>query len=404
MKYIVLIGDGMTDYPLPDHEGKTPLQLARTPNMDKIAAAGVTGFAKTVPNGFPPGSDVANLSVFGYDPAKYYTGRSPLEAVSMGVPLGDNDTAFRCNLVTLRVSGADVIMDDYSAGHISTEDARELILHVNEKLGNETIRFFPGVSYRHLMVWKDRDFSGLSLVPPHDITGRGIKEHLPKGDAGGEEIHALLTGSQMLLKVHPLNRKKEADGGKPANSIWLWGQGKRPAMPTFRERFGLEGSVISAVDLLKGIGVCAGFNSINVPGATGYLDTNYQGKVDAALKALREKDIVFLHVEAPDEAGHQGKFDLKIQALEEFDERVVGRVLEGMKEFKDYRILLVTDHPTPLSIKTHADDPVPFAIYPAIGEKDDVGAFDERILKHGKHAFREGFRLIDFFISGNAPP
>jgi 2,3-bisphosphoglycerate-independent phosphoglycerate mutase len=401
MKYIVLIGDGMTDYPLPDHEGKTPLQLARTPNMDRIAREGVTGFAKTVPNGFPPGSDVANLSIFGYDPVKYYTGRAPLEAVSMGVPIGDLDTAFRCNLVTLRAGGNDVIMDDYSAGHISTEEAREFILAINEKLGSEDIQFFPGVSYRHLMVWKERDFSSLSLTPPHDITGRGIKEFLPKGSFAAEEIHALLNSSQMVLKAHPLNRTKEDKGGKPANSIWLWGQGKRPAMPTFRERFGLEGSVISAVDLLKGIGICAGFNSIDVPGATGYLDTNYQGKVDAALEALKEKDIVFLHVEAPDEAGHQGSFDLKIQALEEFDEKVVGKIFEGMKGFGDYRILLITDHSTPLSTRTHADDPVPFAIYPPIGERDAVEAFDERILKQGKLAIREGYRVVDIFLSGN---
>ncbi len=401
MKYIVLIGDGMADYPLPDHDGKTPLQIAHTPNMDRIAKDGITGFLKTVPSGFAPGSDVANLSIFGYDPAQYYTGRSPLEAVSMGIPLGENDTAFRCNLVTLLAGANDVVMDDYSAGHITSEEAGELIATINEKLGSDKIQFHSGVSYRHLMVWKDREFSKLSLTPPHDISGQGIKDFLPRGKNGGDELHMLLNSAQMLLKPHNVNRKREADGKKPANSIWLWGQGKKPAMPTFQEKFSMEGSVISAVDLLKGIGICAGFDAIDVPGATGYLDTNYAGKVEAALNALSKKDIVFLHIEAPDEAGHQGNFEAKVQAIGDFDEKVVGKVLEGLKGVDDYRILLVTDHPTPLSTMTHADDPVPFAVFPAIGEKDLVRSFDEGICEKGKGQFKDGYRLLEAFISGD---
>lgn len=405
MKYIVLIGDGMPDYPLPDHGDKTPLQLARTPNMDRLAREGSTGAAGTVPQGFPPGSDVANLSLFGYDPARYYTGRAPLEAVSMGVPLGPKDTAFRCNLVTLRAAANGVVMEDYSAGHISTEEAREFIASINEKMATEEVRFHPGVSYRHLMVWKGRDFSSLALTPPHDISGRDIREFLPRGNAGGGELLELMNSSQLVLKPHKLNQKREKEGKRPANSIWLWGQGARPSVPTFRERFGLEGAVISAVDLLKGIGICAGFESINVPGATGYLDTNYRGKVEAALGALEEKDIVFLHIEAPDEASHQGSLEAKIQAIEDFDAKVVGEIMRGMGKFGDYRILLVADHPTPISIKTHASDPVPFAVFPAVGEGigRGAGAFDESICRTGKLKFPEGHRLMEAFISGKFP-
>lgn len=401
MKYIVLIGDGMPDYPLPEQGGKTPLQLARTPNMDRMAREGSTGVAGTVPQGFPPGSDVANLSIFGYDPARYYTGRAPLEAASMGVSLGPADTAFRCNLVTLRAAANGVIMEDYSAGHLSTEEARELIASINEKMATDEIQFHSGVSYRHLMVWKGRKFSDLPLTPPHDISGQSIKEFLPRGEGGGSEILELMNNSQLILKPHRLNQRREKEGRRPANSIWLWGQGVRLSVPTFREQFGLEGAVISAVDLLKGIGICAGLEAIAVPGATGYLDTNYRGKVDAALEALEEKDIVFLHIEAPDEAGHQGNLEAKIQAIEDFDAKVVGEVLQNMKDIGDCRILLVADHPTPISIKTHASDPVPFVVFPAVGGGSGAGAFDESICTTGKLKFPEGHRLMDAFISGN---
>lgn len=404
MKYIILLGDGMADRPRKDLGGKTCLQAARTPNLDQLATLGQVGMVHTVPEGYAPGSDVANLSVLGYDPRAYYTGRSPLEAASIGVQLGPSDVAFRCNLVTLKMAGGassgrrKAVMEDFSAGHISTQEARSLIEEIDSKLGSEHIRFYPGVSYRHLMVWKggkDR----LECTPPHDIQDKDIQDYLPRGE-GDEVINELMEGSYDLLLNHPVNRARLEIGKRSANSIWLWGQGKRPSMPTFREKYGIEGAVISAVDLTKGLGVYAGFEVINVPGATGWLDTNYVGKAEHALFALKSKDIVYLHVEAPDEAGHTGDLKNKIRAIEDFDEFVVGNVMHGMKQFDEYRILALPDHPTPLEIRTHSAEPVPFALYDSRNErKGGPVTYDERIAdRKDALVFKEGYKLMDHFL------
>ena len=406
MKYIILLGDGMADRPRADLGGRTCLQAAKTPNLDQLATAGVVGMVSTVPDGYAPGSDVANLSVLGYDPRKYYTGRSPLEAASIGVSLGPADVAFRCNLVTLKVSGGGsaaphrrtLLMEDFSAGHISTSEARTLIEEIGDKLGTEHLRFYPGVSYRHLMVWKggkDR----IDCTPPHDIQDKDIQDYLPRGE-GDDVINELMEASYDILANHPVNKSRLEAGKRAANSIWLWGQGKRPSMPTFREKYGLEGAVISAVDLTKGLGVYAGFEVITVPGATGWIDTNYVGKAEHALFALKSKDIVYLHVEAPDEAGHTGDVKNKIKAIEDFDEFIVGNVIHGMKQFDEYRILALPDHPTPLEIRTHSAEPVPFVLYDSRSErKGGPVTYDERIAdRKDALVFKEGYTLMDHFL------
>ena len=405
MKYIILLGDGMADRPHAGLGGKTCLQSAKTPNLDQLASRGIVGMVQTVPPGFPPGSDVANLTVMGYDPRQYYSGRSPLEAASIGVELGPDDVAFRCNLVTLRVTGGKsagarrkAVMEDFSAGHISTQEARLLIEEIDEKLGSDQIRFYPGVSYRHLMVWKggkDR----MECTPPHDIQDKEIQDYLPRGE-GDETINALMESSLELLPGHPVNKKRQEAGKRTANSIWLWGQGKRPKMPTFKEKYGLEGAMISAVDLTKGIGLYAGFEIVDVPGATGWLDTNYVGKAEHALWALKTRDIVYVHVEAPDEAGHTGDLKNKIKAIEDFDEFVVGNIIHGMKQFDEYRILALPDHPTPVELRTHSNEPVPFVIYDSRKEREGGPvAYDEKIAER-KDAliFKEGHTLMDYFL------
>ena len=446
MKYIILLGDGMPDYPIDELGGKTPLEYAKTPNMDFIAKNGTVGCVKTIPDGFPPGSDVSNLSILGYDPAKYYTGRAPLEAASIGVKLSPTDIAFRCNLVTLNpvippvppltspvsppLEGGEgevakggeggLIMEDFSAGHISTEEARELISAIDKKLGTAEIKFYSGVSYRHLMVWKNGS-SNLKLTPPHDISGKNIKSYIPQGDRANI-LTELMNSSQIVLSNHKINKERKNNGKNPANSIWLWGHGKAPAMPTLKERFNLTGSIIAAVDLMKGIGIYAGLTPVKVPGVTGYIDTNYEGKADYALKELESKDFVYVHVEAPDEAAHNGSLNNKIKAIEDFDKRVVGRVLEGIKKFKEYRILVVSDHPSPISIKTHSSERVPFAIYPSKsppnppfktspappsegGEKGEVKGgyggitgFSEKIVDDPSIKFEKGHELIEYFL------
>ncbi len=407
MKYIIIIGDGMADRPLKELGGKTCLQSAKTVNLDKLATQGEVGVAHTVPDGFPPGSDVANLTLMGYDPRKYYTGRSPLEAASMGVELGRDDVAFRCNLVTLKVSGGKThdpagkrraVMEDFSAGHISSEESRMLIEEIDSKLGTKALQFYPGVSYRHLMVWRGGK-DALECTPPHDIQDKDILDYLPRGD-GDEVINELMEASYEVLVNHPVNKSRIEGGKRPANSIWLWGQGRRPSMPTFREKYGLEGAVISAVDLTKGIGVYAGFEVIKVPGVTGWIDTNYVGKAEHALWALKTKDLVYLHVEAPDEAGHTGDVKNKIKAIEDFDELIVGNIAHGMKQFDAYRILVMPDHPTPLSLRTHSSDPVPFVLYDSTRErKGPAVSYDESILaRKNVRTFREGHKLMDYFL------
>ncbi len=407
MKYIILLGDGMADRPHAGLGGKTCLQAAKTPNMDLLASRGQVGMVRTVPEGFPPGSDVANLSVMGYDPRKYYSGRSPLEAASIGVELGPDDIAFRCNLVTLRLSGGKsavsgkgrrAIMEDFSAGHITTQEARILIEELDSKLGSDHLRFYPGVSYRHLMVWKGGK-DKIECTPPHDIQDKDILDYLPRGE-GDEVINALMEASTELLLAHPVNKARQESGKRMANSIWLWGQGRRPSMPTFREKFGLEGSMISAVDLAKGLGVCVGFEVINVPGATGWIDTNYVGKAEHALFSLKTKDIVYLHVEAPDEAGHTGDLKNKLKAIEDFDEFIVGNIMHGMKQFDEYRIMVLPDHPTPVELRTHTSDPVPFIIYDNTKERQgEPISYDEQIAgRKGALFVQEGHTLMELFL------
>jgi len=359
MKYVILVGDGMGDYPVPELAGKTPLEAARTPHLDELARQGELGLARTIPPGKEPGSDIANLAIMGYDPARYHTGRAPLEAAALGVDLGPNEVAFRCNLVTLRHEDAGLIMEDYSAGHISSDEAKELIAALQAALGRDGRRFYPGVSYRHLLVWTQGD-AAWRTYPPHDWTGKEVG-HLMGGEA--RSLWDLVRATWPVLQDHPVNRSRLAAGKKPATSIWLWGQGRPPQMPTLKERFGLTGAVISAVDLIRGIGKYAGLTPILVPGATGFLDTNYAGKVEAALGALQEMDLVFVHVEAPDEAGHSGELSLKLQAIEDFDAQVVGPMRAGLDKLGDYRLLVLCDHLTPLAVRTHTPEPVPYVLY-----------------------------------------
>lgn len=361
MKYLVLLGDGMSDEPVEELQGLTPLEKAHTPNMDRLVREGTVGLAHTVPAGFHPGSDVANLSVFGYDPGVCYSGRSPIEAASMNIDLGPDDVAFRLNLVHLVPHYAHLYMGDFSAGHIPTDQAHKLIAELREYLEDDQFKFYPGISYRHLMVWKGGK-DKQKCTPPHDITNKCVVDYLPTGDGADELIH-LMTQSQMVLKNHSVNRKREENGELTANSIWLWGQGRAPQLSNYQDLYGLQGAVISAVDLIKGIGVYAGLDVIDVPGATGYIDTNYLGKAEAAIAALDEKDFVYLHVEAPDEAAHSGNLEDKIQAIEDFDLKVVGPILQGLENRHDFRVLVLPDHPTPVAKMTHTSDPVPYVLY-----------------------------------------
>ena len=356
MKYAFLVGDGMADRPVAELGGRTPLEAAATPNMDEVVAKGRLGRVRTVPEGLPPGSDVANMSLLGYDAAAHFQGRGPIEAASLGVALAPNETAFRCNLVTLEGG----LMADYSAGHIGTEESRLLVLDLEAALGRPGVRFHPGVSYRHLTVMADFP-DGLDCTPPHDISGQPWEPHLPRG-AGREAVLELMEGARRVLAGHPVNARRAAAGKKSATDIWLWGQGRALTLATLKERYGLTGSVISAVDLVRGLGVLAGLEVRLVEGATGYLGTNYAGKVAAAKAALETGDFVYLHVEAPDEMGHEGRADRKVQAIEEFDRFVVGEMLRWAEARGDVRVVVATDHETPVAIKTHAAGPVPYAV------------------------------------------
>jgi len=402
VKYIILQGDGMADYPLESLGGKTPLEAARTPNMDWLAVYGVFGIAHVIPEGFPPGSDVGNMSIMGYDPTVYHTGRSPLEAASMGVALGPNDIAFRCNLVTLQGSGNETTMEDFTAGHISSEEAAEIIRDIDRKLGGQGIEFFPGVSYRHLMVWragKER----MQTTPPHDITDRKVASYMPSGE-GADRLVNLMEASQPLLAAHPVNRKRAEKGQRPASSIWLWGQGRAPALPSLTERFGIKGGVISAVDIINGLGVYAGLERVYVPGITGFLDTNYKGKGEYAVRSLAKNDLVFVHVEATDEAGHMGDVEAKIQAIENFDEKVVGTVLEGMAHRKDWRVLLMPDHPTAIALKTHVAEPVPFVLFSAEERKNNAGlGYNEKDALTTGVVVKQAFKLMEALIERRQP-
>jgi len=402
-KFVVLLGDGMADYPIAELDGKTPLQAAHIPNLNLLARKGTLGLVRTVPEGFPPGSDVANLSVFGYDPALYYTGRAPLEAASMGIKIGSRDVAFRCNLITLSLKEGRAFMEDFSAGHISTEEAKKIIDDVGKALDSQDFNFYPGVSYRHLLVWRNGEKSlSLKTIPPHDITGQDVAAHLPAGE-GRQEIIRLMESAKEILKDHPVNRARQQAGKRPATSIWLWGQGKAPALPPLTERFGIRGSMISAVDLMKGIGFYAGLEIINVPGVTGYLDTNYAGKAEYALREASRKDFVYVHLEAPDEAAHGGNLKDKIQAIEDFDARIVGPILQGLERYDDFRLMVLPDHPTPIAVKTHTPEPVPFVIYTSEDARKSLRkdrTFDEDSAQKSGLFVERGHELMERFIKG----
>jgi 2,3-bisphosphoglycerate-independent phosphoglycerate mutase len=399
VKYIILQGDGMADYPIECLGNRTPLEAARTPNMDWLAQRGVFGLAHVIPKGFPPGSDVGNMSIMGYDPAVYHTGRSPLEAASMGVSLGPTDIAFRCNLVTLRGSDSETTMEDFTSGHISTEEAAEIIRDLDRELGAAGIEFFPGVSYRHLMVWRGGK-EKMETTPPHDITDQQTSGYMPRGD-GAEQLLQLMNASQSILAAHPVNQKRMAEGKRPATTIWLWGQGRAPQLPPLTERFGIKGGVISAVDIIHGLGVYAGLERIDVPGITGFLDTNYVGKGEYGVRSLDKNDLVFIHVEATDEAGHMGDVEKKIQALQDFDEKVVGTVLKGMANRSDYRVLLMPDHATAIALKTHVSEPVPFVLYSPLEPRDNgpIGYNEKDAAKTGIVA-EKAYRLMESLIEG----
>lgn len=396
MKYVVILTDGAADTPVSELGGKTPLEYANKPNIDYLAKHGEVGMVKTVPDNLPPGSDVANLAVFGYDPQKYYTGRSPLEAVSMGVNLELTDTTFRTNVVTLSddENYADKTMVDYSADEITTEEARELIKTVSEKLGTDKYEFFGGFSYRHLLVWhnKENDFD---LTPPHDISDRVIGDHLPKD----KTLLSLMEKSYDILKDHPINKARIKKGLNPANSIWIWGNGTKPNLDTYKERFGIKGAVISAVDLLKGIGKCAELDVIEVEDATGNIHTNFDGKAKAAIDALSgDSDFVYVHIEAPDEAGHRHEIDNKVKAIELIDKKIVEPIMNYLKNCgEDYSVLVTPDHPTPLAIKTHTSDPVPYILYSSKNVIKDSGCstYSEAEVKATGNYVKDGYKLIN---------
>lgn len=401
MKYIVILGDGMADYAVKEFDGKTILDVANKPNIDYMSEHGELGTVKTVLDGMKPGSDVANLSVMGYDTTKCYSGRSPLEAASIGVDLKDTDVTFRTNLVTLSDDEEyeNKTMLDYSAGEISTEEAAELIKAVEEELHTEYAHFFSGVSYRHLLVWANGS-TNVSLTPPHDISDKKITDHLPKGD-NGDELLSLMKRSQEILMNHPVNKKRVEMGKNPANSIWVWGEGSKPQLENFYDKYNLKASVISAVDLIKGIAKCADMISIDVPGATGNWDTNFDGKAQAALDTLLKdgQDLVYVHMEAPDECGHQGNAEKKKLSVELIDEKVVGFLRTKLMEAGvDYKMLILPDHPTPISLKTHVSDPVPYVIYDSRNESGSGLTYNEKNAENTGIYIDKGHDLMKYFI------
>ncbi len=402
MKYVVLLCDGMADYPVPELNNQTPMQKAKKPNMDKLAKTATVGLCKTVADGLKPGSDVANLSVLGYDPKIYYSGRSPLEAGSIGIDMLDTDVSLRCNLVTLtdEENYADKTIVDYCAGDISTEEAKVLIDYLAEHFNNEEFALYSGVSYRHCLIWNNGILDLGSLTPPHDITGKPIKEYLP-AHPNAKKLLDMMEKSYELLKEHPLNKEREARGERPANSMWFWGEGVRKPLTSFEEKYGLKGSMISAVDLLKGIGKFSGMKVVNVAGATGYLDTNFEGKAQACIDELASgQDFVYIHVEAPDECGHRYEIENKVKAIELIDEKILGPVLEALEDYDDYKVLIMPDHATPLCLKTHTNDPIPYMIFhknkPAVG----VDCLCEESAKEAGNYIEIGHTVMDRFVKG----
>ncbi|KZX17576.1 cofactor-independent phosphoglycerate mutase [Methanobrevibacter filiformis] len=393
MKYVVLIGDGMSDYPLKELNNKTPLQVSDIPNIDELTLKGCVGQVQNVPENFEPGSDVANMSIFGYDPKKYYSGRGPIESGSIGIETLPGDIIFRCNLIN---EVGDVLVD-FNGGHITTEEAKVLIDDLNKHFFEEGT-FYCGVSYRHLFVINNPELDNLKTMPPHDIVGKKIENYVDWVD-DGRVIRNIMLESKEILEDHPINRKRASEGKKIANMVWLWGQGLKPKMPLFKDVYGLKGATITGVDLLKGLGVFTGLTNIDVPGATGYFDTNYSEKGKYGAKALDENDIVFIHVEAPDEAGHEGNIEEKIKAIERIDKYVLGKVLDKIPQYNDYKIAILPDHPTPIDVRTHTRDPVPLAIYSTNGIPDLVKEYNEFTAKNGSLGLDYGYNLINRLLS-----
>ena len=403
MKYLILVPDGAGDDNIEILGDMTPLEVAKIPNMDRLGARGEVGTVATIPPGIAPGSDAANLSVMGYDPAIYLTGRSPLEAASIGIDMNETDVAFRTNLITLTGEGAyeDLIITDHSSGDITTEEADQLIQAINKAFSNEEIKFYTGTSYRHCMI-VNNGATNFDLTPPHDVLGKPVKDNLPKGE-GSEFIETMMRKSYEILKDHPVNKSREKRGLNPANTLWIWGQGKKPNLSSFPEKYGINGAAISAVDLIKGIAICAGLESIEVEGATGTLHTNFEGKAKATIDVFTSgADFVYLHLEGPDECSHQGDMEGKIKCLELIDEKVLSPILKYLEQSgEDYKVLVLPDHKTPLSIRTHSSDPVPFVLFDSrkAGENKLDHQFNEKSGGNGKF-FESGYKLADYFFKG----
>ena len=397
MKYIIIVPDGMHDRPLEELDNKTPMEVARKTNMDFMASHGFSGLVRTIPEKMKPGSDTGNMSLLGYNPDIYLSGRAPLEAANMGIELQADEIAFRCNLVTA-MEGK---MSDYSAGHISSDEAAILIEALNEEIDLNEIKFYPGKSYRHLLVLKVRtpnDYLKIQTTPPHDILGQEISKHLPKGPEA-EMLLRLMEQSKEVFEKHSINKVRIDLGENPANMIWLWGQGTKLDLPLFSEKFGHKGSVVSAVDLVNGIGKLAGLEIIDVPGITGYYDTNYLGKAEYALESLKKKDFVFIHIEAPDEAGHNGDFNAKIEAIENIDKHVVGTILNKFSEHDNVRILIASDHATPVELRTHSSEPVGFVMFGKGIAHDGSIEFSETSTQKKGVKFENGEDMMDYFIN-----
>ena len=396
MKYIVIVPDGMADHPIEKLGGKTPLEVAHTTNMDYLAQHGMMGLVQIIPDKMPPGSDIGNMAILGYDPKVCHTGRAPIEAASQNIILAENEIAFRCNLVT--ITGG--TMTDYSAGHITTKEAIPLIESLNKEFNSAEIRFYPGKSYRHLLVLKVRDpktYLKIKTTPPHDILGKKIKAYLPSGPES-EMVLKLMEKSKEIFKSHPINQVRSDLREPPVDMIWLWGQGTRPQLPSFESKFGLKGSIISAVDLVQGLGKLAQLEVIDVPGATGYYDTNYLGKAQYALNSLQKNDFVYVHIEAPDEAGHNGDLKAKIAAIEQIDKDIVGTILNYFNEHDDVRILVLPDHPTPIELRTHTHEPVPFVMFGKDIPHDGAEALSETQATAKGVKFASGEAMMEFFM------
>lgn len=404
MKYVVVLCDGMADYPVPALGGKTPMMVAKKPHIDALAAKAEVGLVRTVAPGLKPGSDVANMSVLGFDPHRFYTGRSPLEAASIGIDMKDSDVSLRTNLVTLSDKGepfADKVIEDYCADDISTGEARQLIEAVQAAFGGGEYDFYTGVSYRHCLIWHGGTTELGNMTPPHDITGKVIGPHLSTAETA-RPLLEMMEKSFDLLKDHPVNKARVAAGRRPANCIWLWGEGKRPALQPFEALYGIKGGMVSAVDLLKGIANCAGMEVAEVPGATGYIDTDFEGKAKAALDLLTRNNLVYVHFEAPDECGHRNEPENKVKAIEMIDSRVLPILEEGLEQYEDYKILLLPDHPTPIVTRTHASDPVPYLLYQKSAPKTGVDTINEETAKATGIYMENGPAMMPHFLGQDA--